>query len=173
MAALAPGCSGDLVGYVRIMLVDRDDELAQLADLLAAVGSAGGKVVLVRGEAGIGKTALVRAFSEQQAGVALVVWGFCDNLLTPEPLSPFWDMARADAAVADALARGSRRNLFDTLLELLSRRSQPHVVVIEDMQFTLQCVSSGRVPTAAGARTRKGSRAHGRLRGAKLARSAE
>jgi predicted ATPase len=46
------------------VLLERDRELDLLADLLAGVASSGGKVVLVRGEAGIGKSALVREFAE-------------------------------------------------------------------------------------------------------------
>jgi predicted ATPase len=49
---------------VRLVLLERDRELDLLAGLLAGVASSGGKVVLVRGEAGIGKSALVREFAE-------------------------------------------------------------------------------------------------------------
>ncbi len=42
------------------MLLDRDNELGLLAGLLDGLGSSGGKVVPVRGEAGIGKSILVR-----------------------------------------------------------------------------------------------------------------
>lgn|GEM_PF-5753777 len=41
------------------MLFEREPELSLLDDLLADLDVAGGKVVLVRGEAGIGKSALV------------------------------------------------------------------------------------------------------------------
>ncbi len=47
--------AGVAVGRVRIVLFERDRELDLMADLPAGVGSPRGKVVLVRGEAGIGK----------------------------------------------------------------------------------------------------------------------
>ncbi|MFV2039652.1 MAG: AAA family ATPase, partial [Acidimicrobiales bacterium] len=70
------------------MLLERDGELELMADLLAGVGS-GGKVVLIRGEAGIGKSSLVREFGRRHHDEADVLFGFCDDLLTPQPLGPF------------------------------------------------------------------------------------
>ena len=75
------------------MLLERDQELELLADLLAGVSS-GGKVVLIRGEAGIGKSVLVKEFVDRHDDAAHVLIGFCDDLLTPQPLGPFWDISR-------------------------------------------------------------------------------
>src|SRR5918994_7732140 len=75
-------------------LVERDRELAALnAALDTAVGSGTGAVVLVVGEAGIGKTSLVEAFAHAAEERAAVLVGRCDALLTPRPLGPFRDMA--------------------------------------------------------------------------------
>ena len=63
------------------MLLERDKELELLSGLLADLDSAGGKVVLLRGEAGIGKSALVAEFAERQSAVAHVLIGSCDDLL--------------------------------------------------------------------------------------------
>src|SRR5512132_3450493 len=74
-------------------LLERAEEFEVLARHLAAVGAEGrGRLVLVAGEAGIGKTALVRAFC---AGAARgrVLWGACDALFTPRPLGPLVDIA--------------------------------------------------------------------------------
>ena len=51
-------------------------------------------MVLVRGEAGIGKTALLRAFCAGSAGSARLLWAACDPLFTPRPLGPLLDMTR-------------------------------------------------------------------------------
>jgi MoxR-like ATPase len=50
---------------------------------LAAARSPAGRLVLVSGEAGAGKTALVEAFAEQMGGRVLV--GACEHLTTPAP----------------------------------------------------------------------------------------
>ncbi len=117
------------------MLLERDREVELLAGLLAGVGSSGGKVVLVRGEAGVGKTSLVREFVERHSDEAHVLWGFCDDLMTPQPLGPFHDMARAEPGIHDALTDGDRPALFEALLDLLSRSLRPTVLVIEDTQW--------------------------------------
>ncbi len=43
-------------------LLEREQELDLLGDLLAGIETFGGKVVLIRGEAEIGKSSLVNAF---------------------------------------------------------------------------------------------------------------
>jgi len=99
------------------------------------VGSSGGKVILVRGEAGIGKTSLIREFVERHCDEAHVLLGFCDDLVTPQPLGPFFDIARHEPAISDALIAGDRQALFQTLLDLLSRQLRPTMLVIEDTQW--------------------------------------
>ena len=52
------------------MLLERKSELEVLDDLLAGLETTGGKMVLLRGEAGIGKSALVREFIKTHADEA-------------------------------------------------------------------------------------------------------
>lgn len=47
-----------------MQLLERDDALQRLEKLLAAARDGGGRAVLVRGEAGIGKTLAVRVFTD-------------------------------------------------------------------------------------------------------------
>jgi len=103
--------------------------------LLAGVGSSGGKVVLVRGEAGVGKTSLVKEFVERHGDEAHVLSGFCDDLTTPRPLGPFYDMARTESTIHQALRDGDRPALFEALVDVLSRTLRPTVLVIEDTQW--------------------------------------
>jgi len=116
-------------------LLERDRELDALTDLLHGVGSSGGKVVLLRGEAGIGKSALVEAFAEQHGDEAHVLVGFCDDLLTPQPLGPFRDIARGEPSLSDPLAKGDRRAVTEALFDLLSRKLRPTMLVLEDTQW--------------------------------------
>jgi predicted ATPase len=78
-------------------LLERSSALDELGGLLAAA-AAGGRVVLVAGEAGIGKSALVRGFAERHAADVRFLAGGCDPLLTPRVLGPLHDIARQTAA---------------------------------------------------------------------------
>ncbi|TFH21173.1 MAG: ATP-binding protein, partial [Acidimicrobiales bacterium] len=46
------------------MLLERDAQITELVALLDATATSGGRVVLVRGEAGIGKTTLINRFAD-------------------------------------------------------------------------------------------------------------
>ena len=76
-------------------LLERSGQLRALGGALAAAASGRhGRIVLVAGEAGIGKTALLRRFCAGVAGSARVLWAGCDPLFTPRPLGPVLDLAR-------------------------------------------------------------------------------
>src|SRR5215471_8333527 len=53
----------------------------------------GGRIALVSGEAGIGKTSLLEEFTATQRETHTVLWGGCDALFTPAPLAPLHDIA--------------------------------------------------------------------------------
>ncbi len=117
------------------MLLERDGELGLLADLLGGVETSGGKVVLVRGEAGIGKSSLTREFVEGHGDEAHVYFGSCDDLLTPQPLGPFWDIARDEPSLAGPLKEGDRPGVLAATLDLLSGSLRPSILVVEDTQW--------------------------------------
>ena len=74
-------------------IVEREELLARLGAYLEEAQSAG-RLALVGGEAGVGKTTLASRFVETApADVGFrVLWGACDPLSTPRPLAPFRDM---------------------------------------------------------------------------------
>ena len=74
-------------------LLERAPLLEELSGVLAAT-AAGGRVVLLAGEAGIGKSAVVRRFTERQPADTRPLLGACDPLLTPRALGPLHDIAR-------------------------------------------------------------------------------
>ncbi len=117
------------------MLLEREHELALMSRLLSDLSSAGGKVVLIRGEAGIGKSSLVAEFAETHAEQLNVLWGACDDLFIPQPLGPFWDMARSEPELKASVANGDRARLLETVMDLLSRSLRANVVVIEDTHW--------------------------------------
>ncbi len=75
-------------------LLEREPFEAALEEWLGEARCGRGRLVLLAGEAGIGKTALVRRFSTRERGPR-VLWGACDGLRTPRPLGPFVDIAAA------------------------------------------------------------------------------
>jgi DNA-binding CsgD family transcriptional regulator/tetratricopeptide (TPR) repeat protein len=117
------------------MILEREVELAKLAQLLDGAASSGGRVVLVRGEAGIGKSALINRFLRDREDRAHTMLGGCDDLLTPQPLAPIWDIARSTPSLVQPLADGDRRAIMEMLLGLLSRELRPTVLVLEDTQW--------------------------------------
>src|SRR5262249_12030778 len=95
-----------------------------------------GRVVLVAGEAGAGKTAVLRRFCEEVRNSASVLWGDCDALFTPRPLGPFVDVAHATGGELLGLVGGEVKpyGVASALLEELATTG-PAVVVLEDVHW--------------------------------------
>ena len=125
----------------RAVLLERGGQLAILRELYEGTRSGKGAVAFVKGEAGAGKTALVRAFADSIPGGRLLI-GACDGVSTPRPLGPVHDMAsQLGPDVARLIARGtsdgasSHQQLFEQLLTDL-RNGGPSMVVIEDLHWS-------------------------------------
>jgi DNA-binding CsgD family transcriptional regulator/tetratricopeptide (TPR) repeat protein len=116
-------------------LLEREHDLDLLDDLLADIDSSGGQVVLVRGEAGIGKSSLVREFISTHEEDSHVLIGWCDDLSTPQPFGPFWDIARSEHSLTGPLEDAGPRELFGAVMDLFSRTLRPTIVVLEDTQW--------------------------------------
>lgn len=115
-------------------LIERDDALARLTDAQHAAASGAGRIALVSGEAGIGKTSLVRQ-RVAAPGRFRVLWGGCEALYSPRPLGPLYDMSDAlGARVSGLLGRdGQRAELFAAVLAELA--ATPTVMVLEDLHW--------------------------------------
>ncbi|MEN8114256.1 MAG: AAA family ATPase [Actinomycetota bacterium] len=117
-------------------LLERAADLKILDDALTAAGRRSGSVVLVGGEAGIGKTRLVQAFSGSHADDARILWGSCDDLSTPRTLGPFHDIAnQVNGDLKEAVIDGERGQVFDAAFSAISGGSRPTAVVIEDVHW--------------------------------------
>ena len=81
-------------------LLEREAALAMLERAFADARGGEGRLVLVSGEAGVGKTVLVRRFCELHADAARVLWGDCVALFTLSPLGPIADGASTLASAA-------------------------------------------------------------------------
>ena len=118
-----------------VALVERAQLLQALAVLHDEALAGSGRLVLVHGEAGVGKSALVRTWSMTAAEHARVLWGACDPLSSPRPLGPLVDVApHLDPHVAQMLGSGERDGLFEAALKALVE-AEPTVLVIEDLHW--------------------------------------
>ena len=102
-------------------LLERESALADLDAALAMARAGQGRVALVSGSAGMGKTSVVRAFLAGLDTRIRVLEGACDDLLTPRPFGPVHDMSRsARPALARALEAGAAQSIFTALLDELT-----------------------------------------------------
>jgi DNA-binding CsgD family transcriptional regulator len=118
-------------------LLEREQAMEALEEMLAGVRVRGeGRVVFLGGEAGVGKTALLRALCLRHAGDAHVLWGACEPLRTPRPLAPVWDIAVAAGGGLDRVLAGAVRphEVALALLERL-RGERTSLLVIEDLHW--------------------------------------
>ncbi len=134
-------------------LVARDEELAMLAGLLASASAGKGATILIGGDAGVGKTALVRRFADgARAAASRVLVGECTEIEARRPLGPFMQIVEdarrsgwiraEDAQRATPLPQGdvdatSRPRLYQGLVRILAgiARSSPLLIVIEDLHW--------------------------------------
>jgi DNA-binding CsgD family transcriptional regulator/tetratricopeptide (TPR) repeat protein len=118
-----------------VQLLERHAELRTAADRWRRARSGAGSFVLVCGEAGIGKTALVRTFVDGLDGDAAVAWGACDPLRTPRPLGPLHDAAvELGGRVPEVLGAGAfPHEVFTAVFDALA--SRPSVLVVDDLQW--------------------------------------
>src|SRR5262245_39412604 len=116
-------------------LLERSGQLSELEGLQREAFGGHGRLVFVGGEAGAGKTTLIRHFCDRQRGGVRILWGACDGLLTPGPLGPLFEIADETGGELDDLVRGgSRPHVIASALAIeLGRR--PTVLVLEDMHW--------------------------------------
>jgi DNA-binding CsgD family transcriptional regulator len=118
-------------------ILERDHEVAVLAAAVDAAKRGRGGAVIVSGEAGVGKSSLVRAALRALPPTARKLVGCCDDLATRRTLGPFHDLA-ADAGpeLARAVTEGDDLPRVMTALRTeLAQAGSPAVLVIEDVHW--------------------------------------
>ena len=117
-------------------MFERERPLAELAGRLDSAVGGNGSLVLIAGEAGAGKTTLVREFAARVGERALVLTGACDPLTTPRPLGPLLDIAAdSDSGVELLHLDSDPIEYFSSFLSRLRSTIRPIVVILEDLHW--------------------------------------
>ncbi len=118
-------------------LLERDSELGQLHLLLRQATEGQGSLVLLGGEAGVGKTALIQQFCGDVQKSVRILTGACDPLSTPRPLGPLADIAEVTGGEIERLIRSdsSRAQIYSACMRELSGAWRPTVAIFEDVHW--------------------------------------
>ena len=118
-----------------VRLLEREDELGVLVDAVEDAVAGRGSVVLVAGEAGIGKSSLLRELRERTGERVTFLIGACEPLSVPVPLAALRELVEA-AGGGDLIDLGSddRLVLVRRVASVLAVRA-PVVAVIEDIHW--------------------------------------
>src|SRR5215470_9123472 len=118
-------------------ILERNDELAALASAAREARDGSGSVILISGEAGIGKSSLVEGIRSVLPAEGRILFGYCDDLATPRVLGPLRDLiGTVGAALTQALERGDRGEVLVAVRDEIGRAArQPTVLVVEDVHW--------------------------------------
>src|SRR5262245_14023477 len=119
-------------------LLEREAFLKELDRLLGEAASGQGRLVFLGGEAGVGKTALVRRLGDSARKTARVLFGDCEPLSTPRPLGPVLDIAGAAGGALERLVQDAgqaRHRVLRGILGELSSGLRPTLAVFEDVHW--------------------------------------
>ncbi len=120
-----------------ILIVERDTYLDEIRARISLARAGRGQIVLVSGEAGIGKTSILHALIDTADPKETWAWGGCDPLITPRPLGPLYDMASSlDPKTLELLnALDDRASLYSQIVSVLENKSELTVLVFEDVHW--------------------------------------
>jgi DNA-binding CsgD family transcriptional regulator/tetratricopeptide (TPR) repeat protein len=117
-------------------LLERTALLDTLQAKLVQVRARGGAMVVIGGEAGAGKSALVRRFCIDAGPKLRILVGTCEALSTPRPLGPLHDMVpQLGRRTIDALTGADQGVVFDAFLTEIGSRASSVLMVIEDIHW--------------------------------------
>ncbi|MGE5590770.1 MAG: ATP-binding protein [Bacillota bacterium] len=126
--------------------VGRRDEQAALLDRVGAVATGRGGMVLIGGEAGVGKTALVQRVMES-SGVSLWAVGRCPGeaetplygpwleIVARLRREPGWDIRDLPEPLGTAAGEWSASELAQSLISWFDRHRTPVTVILEDLHW--------------------------------------
>src|ERR1700735_3048146 len=120
----------------RVTLLERRAALDALAEFAGQARSGEGRLVLLEGEAGVGKSSLLEQFTHDLPDSRLLS-GACDGMFTPRPLGPLFDIAQQVRGRLHSLCRAeaSREQLFGAVFAELCEPGPLPVMLIEDVHW--------------------------------------
>jgi len=118
-------------------LIERDNFLSSLNSGFKEAAAGEGYCFFIMGEAGIGKTSLVKAFLKKTEDESVQYIGACDSLFTPRPLGPLYDLALQmnEDWINEIHSVSSRAELFSRFAQELTQKSKPVIIVFEDIHW--------------------------------------
>ncbi|SFB50763.1 AAA ATPase domain-containing protein [Rhizobium sp. NFR07] len=119
------------------MLLEREAVTEKLLSTLKDAALGRGRIVVLEGDAGIGKTALLQQFSELVESDYIVHWGWNDPFTTPRPLGPLQDMAITISPELSSLLRRAEAPdlIFSELLSTIVTSPKTMILVFEDLHW--------------------------------------
>ncbi|MBL9045919.1 MAG: AAA family ATPase [Tabrizicola sp.] len=118
-----------------MQLQERENQLLAMQEALAETRKGSGRCLAILGEAGIGKTSLLRAFLADLPAEIRILRGACEDLTVAEPLGPLRDLAREAGWQIEDLMAGGRIAAFSQILAQIEASDQPTVIVVEDLHW--------------------------------------
>ena len=118
-------------------LIERDGFLRSLETMFEGVIEGEGHCILLSGEAGIGKTSLIKTFYKGKKDNCKIYQGTCDALFTPRPLAPIYDIIWQiqNEPQENELHNVDRSFLFNQLFNGLEHQKKPVIIIIEDIHW--------------------------------------
>ncbi len=118
-------------------LIERESQHNRLSRAWQRVREGQGRIALVSGEAGIGKTSLIEHFLNDEGQSATVLRGACDALFSPQPLGAFLEIApQIGSNLPRLIQSGADRLSFATdLYAHLQNSPSPVILMLEDLHW--------------------------------------
>ncbi len=118
------------------MLIERDGPVRVFSAAAGAALSGAGSTIVIGGEAGAGKTALINSLVRDSRGLRFLR-GDSEALFTPRPFGPLRDMAAAlDRRVSDLLDQLAPQDaIFRAVMTAIQDSPQPTVIIFEDVHW--------------------------------------